>query len=347
MPTEAPEPRRNLIRRPRLLWIGMVALVLVVATAIYFLPARPKTPGQERSKLVAGQPDTVEVSNEGVELLGIGVETVKPAPPISLNLRGSLALDVNRLVHVRARSNDEVSQVFASFGDHVTKGQKLAQIGNDESGEDGESSIVAPISGTIVEKNVAEGELVRTGIDLFKIADLSVLSAWARIEEADLSMLQKMPAPITWKLRVPSNPAANPTSGTVNQIGADPNNHTALLSGSVNNENYELRAGQFITAVIELPPDTSLVLVPATAVIEEEGSLTVFVESSSAPRQFTRRKVDVARREGAAAFIAADPGTDETAHDIQPLHVGERVVFSGVTALAAELKAAQLRAAIR
>jgi cobalt-zinc-cadmium efflux system membrane fusion protein len=326
----------------------VVALVLVVATAVYFLPARPKTPGQERSKLVAGQPDTVEVSNEGVELLGIGVETVKPAPPISLNLRGSLALDVNRLVHVLASSTGEVSQVFASFGDRVTKGQKLAQIGKDESGEDGESGIVAPISGTIVEKNVAEGELVGTGSDLFKIADLSVLSAWARIGEADLSMLQKMPAPITWKLRVPSNPSASPTSGTVNQIGeADPSNHTALLSGSVNNENHELRAGQFITAVIELPPDASLVLVPATAVIEEEGSLTVFVESSSAPRQFTRRKVDVARREGAAAFIAADPGTDETAHAIQPLHAGERVVLSGVTALAAELKAAKLRAAIR
>jgi multidrug efflux pump subunit AcrA (membrane-fusion protein) len=327
----------------------VLALVLVIVTAVYFLPARPETPRQERSKLVAGQPDTVEVSNEGVELLGISVETVKPAPPVSLNLRGSLALDVKRLVHVRASSAGEVSRIFASFGDRVTKGQKLAQIGQDESRGDSESGIVSPISGTIVEKNVAEGELVGTGRDLFKIADLSVLNAWAHVEEADLSLLQKTPAPITWKLSIPSNKAASPIAATIDRIGGviDPNERTALVNGAVNNEKGELRAGQAITAVIELPPNPSVLLVPANALIEEQGSWSVFVESSSAPRQFTRRKVEVTRREGSVAFIAADPETGVPGHGAQSLHAGERVVFSGVMALAAKLKAAQLRTAER
>jgi hypothetical protein len=54
-----------------------VAFVLVVATVIYFLPARPETPGQEWSKPVAGQPDTVAGSNEEVELLGIDASNVR------------------------------------------------------------------------------------------------------------------------------------------------------------------------------------------------------------------------------------------------------------------------------
>src|SRR6266576_100745 len=74
--------------------------------------------------------------------------------------------------------------------------------------------VISPLDGTIVEKNVVEGDLVNADSDLFKIADLTVLSAWARVYEEDLPLLQSMPDPITWKLRLSSNPQAVPITGT-------------------------------------------------------------------------------------------------------------------------------------
>src|SRR5262249_1131632 len=66
-------------------------------------------------------------------------------------------------------------------------------------------AVISPIDGTIVEKNVVEGDLVNADADLFKIADLSVLTAWARIYEEDLPYLHNMPKPISWTLTLNSN----------------------------------------------------------------------------------------------------------------------------------------------
>jgi membrane fusion protein, heavy metal efflux system len=250
---------------------------------------------------------TLELSQRSVQLSGLKTEVVlKPTKSRSLELRGSLALDVNRLVHVHARfpgqiirletiaegpestSPTALSRRQLNFMDRVKKGQKLAQIWSKDLGEKkselvdamvhlridqlnlkfledllrkgattekavregqrnvqvreiavakaertlrswsltdteiravkGEAErietagvwdmeqdenwatvdVVSPIDGTIVEKNVVEGDLVNVDSDLFKVADLSVLSAWARIYEEDLPLLRNRPHPITW-----------------------------------------------------------------------------------------------------------------------------------------------------
>ena len=93
----------------------------------------------------------------------------------------------------------------------------------------------APFGGTIVEKNVAVGDIVETTTDVFKIADLHRLGVWAHVDEEDLPFLLAMPAPIRWTIRVKSDPGVAPLEDTIEEIGdiIDPSQHTALVVGHV------------------------------------------------------------------------------------------------------------------
>ena len=69
-----------------------------------------------------------------------------------------------------------------------------------------------------------------------------------------------------------ADPDAKPLSGAggFDQIGRiiDPNQHTAQVMGWVDNPGERLLIGQFVTALVKLPPSSNLVAVPASAVIE-------------------------------------------------------------------------------
>jgi cobalt-zinc-cadmium efflux system membrane fusion protein len=202
----------------------------------------------------------------------------------------------------------------------------------------------APLAGTVLEKNLAIGDIVDTAADLFKIADLSQLRVWAHVYEEDLPTLLALPKPIRWTIRLKSDPAAAPLVGQIEKIGdiIDPNQHTALVIGQVDNPDGRMRAGQFVTARVELPPTSGEVEVPVTAVLDDGEETVVFVQPD--PRQpiFVMRRGTLLRRIGPNAYVrgrALSPGAP-TDLSIRP---GDLVVSSG----AIELKSAlvQLQAA--
>ena len=57
----------------------------------------------------------------------------------------------------------------------------------------GEIQIIAPVDGTILEKNITVGDIVGTDDDLFKVADLSRLIVMANIYEEDLPSVMALP----------------------------------------------------------------------------------------------------------------------------------------------------------
>ena len=70
-----------------------------------------------------------------------------------------------------------------------------------------------------------------------------------------------------------------PLPGTFDTIGQiiNPNEHKAPIIGWVSNPDNSLRAGQFITATIELPSSDDEVAIPRTALIDEGTRSMVFV----------------------------------------------------------------------
>jgi cobalt-zinc-cadmium efflux system membrane fusion protein len=201
----------------------------------------------------------------------------------------------------------------------------------------------SPLDGSILEKNLAVGDIVDTTLDLFKVADLRRLRVWAYVYEEDLATLLDLPSPIRWTVRLQSNPAAPALEGTVDKIGdmIDPTQHTAPVFGRILNPDERLRAGQFITATIEIPPNASEVEVPISAIIDDGDESSLFVQPTPSQPVYSMRGIKLLRRAGDLAIVQSR----QNANDRQGVALGELVVTSG----GAELKAAlnRLKAAVK
>jgi cobalt-zinc-cadmium efflux system membrane fusion protein len=385
--------------------------------------------------------DSVEMSARALEQARIKTaEAVVSTRPRTLDLRGALAIDPNRLVHVHARFPGQVVELAKADGgkplgfmDKINQGQDLAVLWSKDLGEkkselvdalarlrldrqaldrlkklyekggtteaavrgaelqveldevaasraertlrswmlnDQEIDVVkaeaerlgkreerqpdrdsdwarleipAPIEGTIVEKNVAIGDIVDTNTDLFKIADLATLNVWLHAYEEDLPYLGELPKPIKIRIRLPSSPNLGIMDGTIDRIGdiIDPNEHMALLIGSINNDKGELRAGQFVTATVELPPDRGVVEIPSKALIDDGNQSYVFVQPDPNVLRFVRRPVAVARRYYDVVFVRSHLNEAQRAAGLVELHPGERVVSSGISQLEELLQSGQ------
>jgi cobalt-zinc-cadmium efflux system membrane fusion protein len=236
---------------------------------------------------------------------------------------------------------DEEIIAIQKEADEISRGQPNTD--NDKSWA--ELEIRAPIDGQIVEKNFNEGAMVDPDDDLFQIANITQLLVLANVYEEDLPALRKLPPhERKWKVDLKADPHDRPLDGTFDLIGAiiDPEQHTGVVMGWVDNEKANLAAGQFITATVELPADADLVGVPASALVEEGGTSYVFVASDAGGREFERRKIDVRRRGRRTVFVADESATD-LASGCEPLRVGEHVITTGVLELSAELDSAKSR----
>jgi len=197
--------------------------------------------------------------------------------------------------------------------------------------------VVAPLDGVIIERNVTLGELVDTTSDLFKVADLSRLGVLAYAYEEDLPTLDSLPASQrAWSVTVGSGGEATTRIGRFDQVGCiiDPNQHTALVMGWVDNPDGKLRVGQFVATRLEIPPPPGEVVVPASALCEESDRDCVFVQSDG-KSTYVRRSVTVTRRRGDKVYIRSQPTPEEKSRGLEPLAPGERVVVSRVVQLAA------------
>lgn len=210
----------------------------------------------------------------------------------------------------------------------------------------------APLAGTILEVNLAVGDIVDTATDLFKIADLNTLRVGAYVYEEDLPTLLALPQPIRWTVRLKSDPTARPIAGTVEKIGdlIDPNQHTALVMGRVDNSEGCMRAGQFVTAEVELPPTPREVEVPTPALVEDGQESVVFIQPDPKGPVYTMRRVTVTRRAGEAAYVRGDRydgSRTEAGAPREPFQAGEQVVTSGAVELRAALQGLQEAAKAR
>ncbi len=132
-------------------------------------------------------------------------------------------------------------------------------------------------------------------------------------------------------------------TGTIDEIGylIDPNQHTAVIKGYVENPGQRIRAGQYVTVTVNIPPPDDVVEIPADALVDDGKQSLVFVQPDAAGHQFTMRRVEVTHRLDGKVFVRSTPIPKEeqlTAVEAEqgllpkePLRRGERVLTqSGV-----------------
>ncbi|HKM55814.1 MAG TPA: efflux RND transporter periplasmic adaptor subunit [Isosphaeraceae bacterium] len=237
------------------------------------------------------------------------------------------------------------------------KGEKQANTGNADTDKDKESpwgrvTLRAPFDGIIIERNVHKDEMVVDNtVNLFQIADVNRLLVIANCQEDALPTLEALQGvQRRWTVRTVGAESATGLSGTIDEIGylIDPNQHTAVIKGYVENPGQRIRAGQYVTATVNIPPPPDVVEIPADALVDDGKQSLVFVQPEASSHLFTMRRVQVTHRFERSVFVRNTPIPKEeqlTAREAEegllpkePLRPGERVLLAG----AVELKAALL-----
>jgi cobalt-zinc-cadmium efflux system membrane fusion protein len=212
------------------------------------------------------------------------------------------------------------------------------------------SELIAPRDGTIVERNVSAGEYVADNtINLFTIAEVDRILVLANPPEDQLpALLALKPDQMRWSLQTVG--AVAPIEGPIEEIGyiLDANQHTAVVKGYIDNPDGKLRAGQFVSATVNLPPPLDVVEVPLTALAEDGKQSFVFVQPDIAQPRYTMRRVQVTHRFEKTAFVRSRLAPTEeklTSQEEalgfqprQPLKPGDCFITSGVLELRAALE---------
>jgi cobalt-zinc-cadmium efflux system membrane fusion protein len=237
------------------------------------------------------------------------------------------------------------------------KGESQAKNGKNAADKEQENpwgrvTLRSNFNGVIVERNVHEGEMVVDNtVNLFQIADVSRLLVKAHCPEDALPSLEGLNGTDRqWTVRTVGAASPSGLSGSIDEIGyiIDPNQHTAVIKGYVENPNKRIRAGQFVSATVNIPPPRGVVEIPSDALVEDGKQSVIFVQPAAGSARFTMRRVQVTHRFERTMFVQATPipkdqeltsvEAEEGLLPKEPLQPGERVLCRGVV----ELKAAMM-----
>jgi cobalt-zinc-cadmium efflux system membrane fusion protein len=236
------------------------------------------------------------------------------------------------------------------------KGEKQGKDSKTNSDKENENpwgrvTLRAPFDGVIVERNLHLNEMVVDNtVNLFQVADVNRLLVIANAPEDELPTLEAVGVGTTWTIQTVGASSAAGLTGTIDEIGylIDPNQHTAIVKGYVDNPGQRLRAGQYVAATVRIPPPKGVVEIPIDALVDDGKQAVVFVQTDAPKHQYTMRRVQVTHRFEQKVFVrrTAIPKEEQlTAQEAEegllprePLIPDEGVLPSG----AVELKGALL-----
>jgi cobalt-zinc-cadmium efflux system membrane fusion protein len=238
-----------------------------------------------------------------------------------------------------AAVHDEAEKAFQRMGQRDKEKERLWA----------RCRIIAPQSGTIIERNVGLGEFVADNtINLFVIADVSQLVIHANPPEDHLpELLNLKPEEKRWTLRTVGVADQEQPFSEISYL-IDANQHTAVLKGYIDNPNGTLRGGQFVSASIPMRPPQGVVEVPLTALAEDGRQSFVFVQLDPGRPQYTMRRVQVTQRFDKTAYVRSELKPEEQKltpeetklglYPREPLRPGDRYLPTGALELRAALE---------
>ncbi len=179
--------------------------------------------------------------------------------------------------------------------------------------------ILAPFDGTVIERHITRGEVLKDDTDAFQIADLS--SVWVNISvyQKDLQLVRKG-QPVV----IATGHDARPAKGEIAYVSplVKEETRTALARVILPNPDGYWRPGMFVNAKVAVEESSVPVMIPKTAIQTVEDQTVVFVQEEEG---FEPRPVKVGR------------AADGQVEILSGLSAGERVVVKGAFTLKAQL----------
>jgi cobalt-zinc-cadmium efflux system membrane fusion protein len=161
--------------------------------------------------------------------------------------------------------------------------------------------VVAPMSGTVIDRKVTPGSVVEPGQEVFTLSDLSTVWMIASVNETDIAKLKTGRCASVLTQAFPNEAFA----GRVERLGTelDPQTRTLQVRIVLPNPGMKLRPQMYANAQIDEGESTQAIFLPEEAIQDINGSATVFVRSNG--DTFRAQAVQIAHRLNGEAEIAA------------------------------------------
>ena len=139
--------------------------------------------------------------------------------------------------------------------------------------------VLAPQSGTVIQKHLDPGEAVETGKDVLTIADLSSVWVWMSVYEQDLARLLNETKKGSLRVQITTLAFPDMTfEGAIDLVGAtvDEGDRTIKVRATLKNPDALLRPGMFCAATAVFETQEKVVAVPKASLLSDEGKHFVF-----------------------------------------------------------------------
>jgi membrane fusion protein, heavy metal efflux system len=151
-----------------------------------------------------------------------------------------------------------------------------------------EVPVKAPISGLVVEQDVAAGQLLQTGAtQCFMISDVSTVWVLVNVYQKDLPYVR---AGDSVSIQTDTYPEV--FHGRISYVSAslDPNTRTLQARIETNNPGEKLKKDMYVVATVNAGTISKAIALPDAAVLRDSENLP-FVYAVASPNQFGRRSV--------------------------------------------------------
>jgi cobalt-zinc-cadmium efflux system membrane fusion protein len=239
--------------------------------------------GHEKEGVV--EMSDAKVVSSTIEILPVSEATLKD----SIVLNGIIQPNQEMLVQVTPRFPGVVREIKKRIGDPVERGELLAKIESNQSLTTYEMR--APISGTVIDRQISLGEYASEQKPSFIVADLSTVWVDLSVYRRDLSRVKAGDTVVT-NVGDGGKPIEAKIS-YVSPVGSS-DTQSALVRAVIQNEGLRLRTGLFVSARLILSVKKVPLAVKATAIQSVENRNVVFVRNGT---KFEVRDVEIGARD--------------------------------------------------
>lgn len=246
--------------------------------------------------------DSISLSENVLRENGI---TLEHAAPQVLNIthtfNGRIRTNEDRQVHLTPRFSGVITEVKKQLGDKVKKGDLLMTVESNQTLQPYE--VRAPMSGYVVKRHAALGELVKEDDEVFEIADLSELWADFYVFPDDYENVKE-----GQEILITAN--ERKVSSTISFVSAyvDPITQSKFARAVIKNADFKLHPGQFargeaVEGRVQIP-----IAIKNSALQKWEGKNVVFAlhEGKIVPEEITLGSSDEQHTEVTAGLKSGD-----------------------------------------
>lgn len=216
----------------------------------------------------------------------------------------------NELYQGKAATETNVNDIKYNYENTQVQAEQIKQ-------QIADAIIVAPISGTVVRKNLDEGEFVNPGTAIATIVDVSQLKATVLVSEKDVYKL-KTGASVLITSDIYAGKSFKGNIRYISPKGDDSHNYPVEIT-LANSAGTPLKAGTFIRVAFDVTGSTSTLQIPKIALVEGLKNPYVYVLNGN---KAVTKKLVLGREIG------------ENVEVLSGLTEGEEVISSGQINLA-------------